>query len=99
MEPLSKSVKTKKVVIVTTPDEDELDISSDFDVSSDADDKTNPNYWNQPTNNEYLPENVRNAIAKSASKSKHSDFYYRLRNLNEKIKIYTDNFYDKVPFY
>ena len=32
-------------------------------------------------------------------KKKHSDFYYRLRLLNDKIHIYTSIFYSKVPKY
>jgi hypothetical protein len=32
-------------------------------------------------------------------KKKHSDFYYRLKLLNDKIHIYTSIFYSKVPSY
>ena len=32
-------------------------------------------------------------------KKKHSDFYYKLRLLNDKINIYTSIFYSKVPNY
>jgi hypothetical protein len=46
-----------------------------------------------------LPENVRNAIDVAKMKKKHSDFYYRLRLLNDKIHIYTSIFYSKVPKY
>ena len=30
-------------------------------------------------------------------KSKHSEFYYKLKRLNEKISTYKEIFYDKVP--
>ena len=46
-----------------------------------------------------LPEQVRAAIELSHQKQKHSEFYYRLRGLNERIKIYKENFYEKVPSY
>jgi len=32
-------------------------------------------------------------------KKKHSDFYYRLSILNDKIHIFTQLFYSKVPHY
>jgi len=32
-------------------------------------------------------------------KKKHSDFYYRLRLLNDKIHVFTSIFYDRVPAY
>lgn len=32
-------------------------------------------------------------------KKKHSDFYYKLNILNDKIHIFTSIFYDKVPKY
>mmetsp|Transcript_22929 Transcript_22929/g.35324 ORF Transcript_22929/g.35324 Transcript_22929/m.35324 type:complete len:83 (+) Transcript_22929:633-881(+) len=32
-------------------------------------------------------------------KKRHSDFYYRLRLLNDKIHIFTSIFYNKVPNY
>ena len=44
-----------------------------------------------------LPENVRRAIDVAKLKSKHSDFYYKLKNLNEKILIFKSIFYSKVP--
>ena len=52
----------------------------------------NDQYW-------ALPENVRNAIDVAKMKKKHSDFYYKLRLLNDKIHIYTSIFYSKVPNY
>ena len=32
-------------------------------------------------------------------KSKHSDFYYKLQHLNEKIVLYKKLFYGKIPSY
>lgn len=40
---------------------------------------------------------MRAAIELSQVKSKHSEFYYKLRGLNERIKIYKSSFYDKIP--
>lgn len=42
---------------------------------------------------------MRNAIDVAKLKKKHSDFYYRLRLLNDKIHIFTNIFYNKVPLY
>ena len=46
-----------------------------------------------------LPENVRNAIDMAKMKRKHSDFYYRLNLVNDKLHVYTSLFYNKVPCY
>ena len=46
-----------------------------------------------------LPENVRNAIDVAKMKRKHSDFYYKLNILNDKLHVYTSMFYDKAPSY
>lgn len=88
--------------MIKTPDECSVslnDISSELDVSSDEDDKTRPGFWNNDDDYMKLPENVRAAIELSREKAKHSQFYYRLRGLNERIKIYKSNFYDKMPYY
>ena len=52
----------------------------------------NQQYW-------ALPENVRKAIDMAKMKKRHSDFYYKLTLLNEKINIFTNIFYSKVPQY
>jgi hypothetical protein len=44
-----------------------------------------------------LPENVRNAIDISKKKSKHSDFYYKMASLNDKISVYKKIFYTSAP--
>ena len=44
-----------------------------------------------------LPENVRNAIDLSKKKSKHSDFYYKMASLNDKISVYKKIFYTSAP--
>lgn len=49
-------------------------------------------YWN-------LPEKARNAIDQAKLKSKHSDFWYRLQNLNDKILVFKDIYYDKEPMF
>ena len=74
------------------------DYSSEF-VSSEEDDKTNPNFWRRDQAYYSLPENVRNAIENGKMKAKHSEFYYRLKGLNEKISTYREIFYSKIPTY
>lgn len=46
-----------------------------------------------------LPENVRNAIDLAKMKSQHSEFYYRLQTLNDKILVFRSIFYNKMPSY
>ena len=50
----------------------------------------NKAYWN-------LPENVRNAIDLAKMKQKHSEFYYRLQAVNDKIYVFRSHFYTKMP--
>ena len=56
--------------------------------SSESDDKGNPAFWNKSINFRTLPENVQNAILKSKERAKHSEFYYRLKSLQERIKVF-----------
>ena len=72
------------------------DYSSEF-ASSEEDDKTHPSFWRRDQAYYSLPDNVRHAIENSKIKAKHSEFYYRLKGLNEKISTYKHFFYDKVP--
>ena len=46
-----------------------------------------------------LPENVRHAIDGAKMKSKHSDFWYRLQTMNDKIFVYRTVFYGNMPSY
>ena len=50
----------------------------------------NEGYWR-------LPENVRNAIDIAKMKSKHSEFWYKLEILNDKIFIFRSMFYSRMP--
>ena len=50
----------------------------------------NDQYWT-------LPENVRKAIDVAKLKRKNSEFYYKLKLLNDKIHIFTSIFYSKMP--
>ena len=52
----------------------------------------NDEYWK-------LPENVRNAIDVAKMKAKHSQFYYRLQTLNDKIFVFRNIYYTKIPYY
>lgn len=80
--------------------EKESDYSSEF-YSSDEDDKHHPNYFAEIKEHRFhqLPVNVQNAIIIGKSKSKHSEFYNRLKDLNEKIGTYKSIFYGRVPAY
>lgn len=44
-----------------------------------------------------LPENVRKAVDLAKVKSKHSEFYDKLKNLNDKVGVFTSVFYTRVP--
>jgi len=52
----------------------------------------NKDYWS-------LPENVRAAVDKAKEKKRQSDFYYRLADVNDKIQIFTEVFYNRIPSY
>lgn len=52
----------------------------------------NSQYW-------ALPKNVRTAIDNAKQKSQHSEFFYKLQDLNDKIIIYRSIFYNKLPFH
>ena len=52
----------------------------------------NDAYWR-------LPENVRNAIDLANMKSKHTQFWHRLEALNDKIYVFRDVFYGRIPAY
>lgn len=71
--------------------DDEYTESSEEDMEAKINYK-NSAYW-------ALPENVRHAIDCARKKSKHSDFYNRLRSLNDKIGVYKKVFYTKTPNY
>jgi hypothetical protein len=49
-------------------------------------------YWS-------LPENVRNAIDIAKMRSKHSEFFYKLQTLNDKIYVFRRIFYNRMPIY
>jgi hypothetical protein len=55
-------------------------------IDNQTEEYKNSAYW-------ALPENVRHAIDLSKKKSKHSDFYNKLSELNDKIKVYKKVFY------
>lgn len=65
---------------VTT--QDSYNFSDDRINSTDKNDYwKNEAYWR-------LPPNVRSAIDTAKYKEKHTDFWYRLENLNDKIYVY-----------
>jgi hypothetical protein len=79
-----------KAAVLEVADE-ESDVSSERGDVAEGSWKDH-HYW-------ALPENVRAAIDVANTKKKHSDFYYKLRLLNEKIHVFTDVFYNKMPNY
>ena len=44
-----------------------------------------------------LPENVRKAIDLAKSRSKHSGFYDKLKNVSDKVGVFTSVFYTRMP--
>lgn len=90
--------KEKQEVSEKVSQEFITDKSSEF-MMSDIDDKNDPNYFVKNEAFFKLPTNVRLAIEKSKQESKHSDFYHRLTELNEKIQIYNRFFRNKKPAY
>ena len=44
-----------------------------------------------------LPQNVRQAVTNAKMHQKHSDFYYKLKDLNAKIGTYRHVFYNRMP--
>lgn len=52
---------------------------------SDFDDKEDPNYFIKNDAFFSLPQNVRKVIEKRQKSAKHSEFYFKLHDLTEKI--------------
>jgi hypothetical protein len=69
------------------------------DVSSASDDKTQPNYWQSNEHMENLPAHVKDAILKGKMKAKHSEFYYKIKELTTKIHVYRHIFDNRIPEY
>ena len=67
--------------------------------SSEAGEKVNLEQLMKKDSFRELPENVQQVVVKSLERAKHSDFYFKLRGLTDKINLYTEMFYDKVPAY
>ena len=44
-----------------------------------------------------MPPNVRNAIDIAEMKKKHSAFFYKLETLNDKIFVFRELYYSKMP--
>ena len=55
--------------------------------------------WKNTEGYKQLGENVRNIVEKSMRKQRHSDFYYKLNALTERLYAFTDNFNPRVPKY
>ena len=77
------------------PDYDGTQESTEYDNTHGANKDMNYKdeaYWR-------LPENVRHAIDVAKLKSKHSDFWYRLETMNDKLYVFRSIFYGAVPQY
>jgi hypothetical protein len=77
-------------------DDDESEIEDD---SSASDDKTQPNFWRTSNQYDSLPDHVKAAINVGKLKAKHSQFYYRMKDLNHKISLYKQIFDTRIPSY
>lgn len=66
-------------------------------MMSDADDKEDPNYFRRGEAYRRLPSHVRRAIANGQTRAKHSDFYYRLQELGQKVQHYKQFFKARLP--
>ena len=76
----------------------ELEPTGDEDDSS-SEDEGDDNYLSKQPGFQRLPENVQNAMITARRKQKHSDFYNKLKHLNEKIEVYKSVFYKSRPKY
>ena len=91
-----KKNDTLEGLIPQMSDTEENEEENDSESSSSEEDPNakqnykNSHYWS-------LPENVRQAIDTAKRNTKHSDFYGRLRSLNDKIGVYKTLFYTKAP--
>lgn len=95
---MAQDVKSKRRPVFTPSESSSEEvIEEEYTESSEEDMEAKINYKNSA----YwaLPENVRHAIDCARKKSKHSDFYNRLRSLNDKIGVYKKVFYTKTPNY
>jgi hypothetical protein len=97
--PIESMPTPKKYENMDYRDIDLNEPSSEESVSSEEDDKTDPSFWRRDKNYHSLPANVRHAIDVGKQKAKHSEFYYRLKGLNERIYTYKHIFYGKIPAY
>ena len=75
---------------------DEGDSGSEV-ASSDSDDRLQPGYYLKSRHFHLLPENVRAAVALGQEKAKHSEFYYKMKELTDKIAVYKKIFDNRVP--
>ena len=94
---MSQNNQKKRPVFTPSESSSEEAVQEEYSESSEEDMEAKINYKNSA----YwaLPENVRHAIDCARKKSKHSDFYNRLRSLNDKIGVYKKVFYTKTPNY
>lgn len=46
-----------------------------------------------------MPDEVKHAMELRQNKAQHTEFYYKLQNLTEKIVLYKQLFYTKKPKY
>ena len=77
----------------------EDDFEEDGSESSQSDDKTQPQFWKKDSDFYQLPENVRHAIEVGKQKAKHSEFYYKMKDLNSKVQVYKHLFNNRIPKY
>ena len=72
------------------------ELPSEF--SSDEDDKQQKEFWTLGgVDLTKLPANVQEAVSKARQNAKHTDFYYKLKKLQERIRVFKDMFYHRNP--
>ena len=93
---LLAGIKLQATDLQTSEVDEESDPMEDYE-SSESDDKTQPNFWRRTDEYETLPTNVKKAIDVGKLKAKHSQFYYRMKDLNHKITVYKQIFDSRIP--
>lgn len=83
-------------------DPEKTNFFPNFDGSKDSNlytsNQTQDQYWKTEAYFR-LPDNVKKAIDFAEMKSQHSQFWYKLQTLNDKIFVFRQMFYDKQPIY
>jgi hypothetical protein len=94
-----RAIRHKKLVKSVEFQHKSVSSKSSSVNSSQKDNKDDPNFFIRDESFMRLPPAVQKVVEHSYLKSKHSDFYYKLSDLTNKIILYKRLFYNKVPDY